>query len=349
MRIMVCIFFIFISLTASATDYYVTQYGSNGNSGLDTYSAWLTIDYAVDNVTAGSVVYVCSGTYAELVYPAGSGASGNQVTVQAVTEGDSNWCVVIDGGGARNQCFYLQNNDYWTVKGFVMYKAIQYAVYNHEGVSCHFENCWFLDSTTYGGFALAGSTPEPSDCIIKNCVFTGNKTIGIILDDGINCTMSNCLSYGNTTDGVYICDKASMVVTIIDSIFHDNGGYGFNYEGGGGSSITHNNNCAEGNTSGQWNNLSSGGTDVTSDPTIMDAANNNFYLSTGSPCVDAGSRTSASASLDDKYSEQGSDPDAGTVDMGFHYRYAQSAGGGGTTNIVPTVHNSNKIGIWGWF
>jgi hypothetical protein len=65
--------------------YYVRTDGSNSNTGLGNSSgeAWLTINYAVDNVPAGGTVRVQAGTYAEIASLGVSGTLSNPVTIVA--------------------------------------------------------------------------------------------------------------------------------------------------------------------------------------------------------------------------------------------------------------------------
>lgn len=60
-----------------AATYYVRTDGNNSNSGLSNSAggAWLTIDYAADNTSAGDIVRVQSGTYEERVTPSVNGVT----------------------------------------------------------------------------------------------------------------------------------------------------------------------------------------------------------------------------------------------------------------------------------
>lgn len=72
--------------------FYVRTDGSNSNDGKSNTAggAWLTMDYAADNVTAGAVIRVQAGTYGERVSPAVSGSSGSPITL--VAEGAVTFC-----------------------------------------------------------------------------------------------------------------------------------------------------------------------------------------------------------------------------------------------------------------
>jgi hypothetical protein len=96
--------------TAPAATYFVRTDGNNGNSGTSDSAggAWRTIDYAADHVSAGDVVRVQAGTYAEFVTPGVNGSSVNSM-VTFVASG-----TVQMGGWALN------NNSYIRIIGFLM-------------------------------------------------------------------------------------------------------------------------------------------------------------------------------------------------------------------------------------
>ena len=71
----------FGSTPALATDYYVSNTGSNGNSGTSA-SPWATLQYAADNVGPGDVVHVADGFYAGMHITA-SGTSSSPITFVA--------------------------------------------------------------------------------------------------------------------------------------------------------------------------------------------------------------------------------------------------------------------------
>lgn len=101
-----------------ATNYYVSNSGNNGNTGLTMNLAWQTLQYAANNVAPGDCVLVANGTYVGC-YISTSGASGNPIVFKALgnsatvnmpnaTTSDginvegANW-IVIDGFRVINQ------------------------------------------------------------------------------------------------------------------------------------------------------------------------------------------------------------------------------------------------------
>jgi len=103
------------------TNYYVSPSGSNSNSGLSTSDAWSTIQYAVDQASAGDEIQVLAGTYNELVEFQNSGNStqGNIVLKNYGTD-----TPIIDGTGLESSPGFeiaiikIENQDFIEVSGF---------------------------------------------------------------------------------------------------------------------------------------------------------------------------------------------------------------------------------------
>jgi hypothetical protein len=94
--------------------------------------------------------------------------------------------------------------------------------------------------------------------------------------------MTNCLFY-NCTTGVY--SLSSYYNTIINSIF-STCTTGIKGHTTGWGAIT--NYCCFYNNTSNINNGVVNSTDITSDPKLVDPANGDFSLGSGSPCFDAG-------------------------------------------------------------
>ena len=63
MRYALIMLLLCFSLTLSATTYYVATNGSNSNNGTTTSTPWLTLQYGIDHVKAGDILYIRGGTY----------------------------------------------------------------------------------------------------------------------------------------------------------------------------------------------------------------------------------------------------------------------------------------------
>lgn len=104
-----------------ATIYYVSPSGNNSNNGLTTTSAWLNIQYAVDQVVAGDEIQVIAGVYNELVEFSNSGnSSQGNITLKNY----QNDRPVIDGTGLDSSAgnmiaiVKIEDQDYIEVSGF---------------------------------------------------------------------------------------------------------------------------------------------------------------------------------------------------------------------------------------
>jgi hypothetical protein len=97
------------SAVAHGATYYVRTDGNNGNDGLSntTAGAWLTMNWAGAQVSAGDVVRVQAGTYSERVSPAVSGTSASPITF--VADGAVTFCGMD-----------ISNKNYLRVIGFAI-------------------------------------------------------------------------------------------------------------------------------------------------------------------------------------------------------------------------------------
>ena len=188
------------------------------------------------------------------------------------------------------------------------------AVLNGFGSNSHatFSNCLFSENLA----GTAGAIRNYSNGIltVHNCTFSENSataSAGAIADDNsTNTTITNCIFWRNQRDsdgsegGPYFDQSAQLrdpsMVTfsciqglVEDGVFDD-------------------------------------GTNIGDDPYFAPEAY--YYLSQTasgqpqqSPCVDAGSETAGNLGLDIRTTRTDGVPDAGTVDMGYHYYYGLSS------------------------
>ena len=98
-------------------NFFVATNGSNANSGTETLP-WLTIQYAVDQASAGDTINVKSGVYNELLTFNQSGSAGNYITLRNAA-GET---PIIDGSGldAASQPGLIKifDKNYIVVQGF---------------------------------------------------------------------------------------------------------------------------------------------------------------------------------------------------------------------------------------
>ena len=93
MKKLIIILFLFISIIASATDYYVKTGGNDSNTGLSDGQAWATITkvntvWAAGTFAPGDNIYFNRGdTFTGTITPTESGSAGNTITVGAYGTG----------------------------------------------------------------------------------------------------------------------------------------------------------------------------------------------------------------------------------------------------------------------
>jgi hypothetical protein len=134
--------FLLTSLPASATNYYVSMYGSDtNNDGLTVATPFRNIRQAAKIMLPGDTCYIRGGTYRETVTPTNSGVSGQPITYRAY-DGEQ---VTISGADV------VQG---WSLDSGSTYKA------SMDWDLGHGNNQVFLDSES----TSEARWPEPSDC-----------------------------------------------------------------------------------------------------------------------------------------------------------------------------------------
>jgi hypothetical protein len=215
MRKTLTILFLLLSLSVRATDYYVRTDGSNSNNGLTNTSggAWLTVDYACSQVSAGThTIHVGAGTFAEgdvrmelaagvnldgagqssttisstytpdsyyegslYLYTASPGTDGNQVISDITFDG-------VNSTGQRGICVRYRNNV--------------------EIVNCTFTN-WNFDGVNLSSVdeAILPTIYYSNDNIVHSCTFNNASSVDIPWTEGGNSIsilgQIDCLVYDN--------------------------------------------------------------------------------------------------------------------------------------------------------
>ncbi len=104
-----------------ASIYYVSTSGNNNNAGTSTSNAWLTIQYAIDNVSAGDEIQVLEGIYTELVT---FNNSGNASDGKIILKNYGNDQPVIDASGLGVGLYdmvgiiKIEDHDFIEISGF---------------------------------------------------------------------------------------------------------------------------------------------------------------------------------------------------------------------------------------
>jgi parallel beta-helix repeat protein len=210
------------------------------------------------------------GTYSEKVSLSTSGSSGSPITFQADSSGD----VIVTGG---NQAFDLSNITWNVFDGFIITGTSYEGIYFRSGSNNNtVKNC-VVKNCGSDGIRLTAA----DGITVENCLIYNNSSEGIITGNGSDSlSVENCTIYGNTK-GI----KNYSAGSVLDCIITNNSTYGV--EAGSSQSVTY---------SDVWNNgtnysggVSAGSGCISSDPDFVDAANGDFHLDTGSPCIDAAS------------------------------------------------------------
>lgn len=249
-KIIFILLILFLASPLGAATYYVRTDGHDTNcdgtqneAEGDGTCAWLTIDYAADNVSASDVIRVQAGTYEERVSPGVNGTSGNTVTFVA--------------DGAVTTCgFDFSSSSYIRVIGFTMDSdegscSEQNGVVNINGTSSYLE-------------------------IWNNTIRDGNYNA---IRMGLTDTCNQCIVFGNTMYNFGIGNGSGMIVNTIgdNNLIAYNEGYNSHPDG---FSISGDSNRWIGNYIHGFSEASGGHTDGFQAGTSTDGMENNLIEAT---------------------------------------------------------------------
>jgi parallel beta-helix repeat protein len=181
------------------------------------------------------------------------------------------------------------------------------------GISCWYNSKPTINNCTINGNSGAsggGISCWSSNPTISNCTISANSAAE---GGGIYCydsspTTANCILWGNTapTGHEIALNSTTDPSTLIVRFSDVQGGAGEAYVDPG---------CT----------LDLDGTNIDDDPLFVSGPLGDYYLSqivagqgADSPCVDTGSDTAANLGFDTFTTRTDEEPDAGTVDMGYH-------------------------------
>ena len=337
-----------VAPSAQAARYFVRKSGNDAANGTTPATAWLTISHAAEQLLPGDEAVVGAGVYAEQNInvrlsggPNGrigfrgdpSGAlTGDPGTVNINVAGASAGFVIsgrsyIDISGftitnSKNAGIYIQvgrDSDGNTAapdkntiancifhsnlgKGVIIRGGSNTLIFNNlfyanagGGISIGFKgapspgtqivNNTFYKNIGLTGFgnaiSVGGGSPAPQTLVVNNISVGNHKGISVSKDPQ---TASSYVGlYNLVTDGYSGGAHPSVSDLPFDPLFTDPDGAD-NVLGGAG------------------------------------AADDNFHLSVSSPAVNAGSDTSGALNLNNATTRDDNGSDAGTVDLGFHYR-----------------------------
>lgn len=223
-----------------ATYYVIPQVAgaSDSNNGTATSTPWLTIQKAATTMVAGDSVYIAGNwTYKELVTPAASGTSGNQISFIADVTGEHTGYGGIalissvddpnDNAVTRSYCWNQNGKEFITIRGFTMF-ATSSCIYDnqlagnraYEGVII--EDCALQAQGTYSiDLDLnAGANPTGNGLTIRRCIVsvivirhdgnaTAHRNVKILIENVdvyrylSASTLSSCILFSLTTGSTY--------------------------------------------------------------------------------------------------------------------------------------------------
>lgn len=217
-----------------------------------------------------------------------------------------------------------------------------YANHNGGGLYCDnsdaiIRNCLFSANLSDNGGAICGmATATGRSPRIENCLFIANEAFfsaGAIYTLNAALAITNCTFSGNTARYGGAISNWNGATTITNCIAWANSASFYDNEinvGGGIPPIVRFSDIDQ-----DGYGLEPGGTpdadgNIRMDPLFAAGPLGAFYLGHAaagepftSPCVDRGSGTALALGLYDRTTRTDGEPDAGTVDMGYHYRTPQ--------------------------
>jgi parallel beta-helix repeat protein len=332
---------------AQATTTYVREDGNDGNDGLTPDRAFRTLERAVDNLTAGDVVYVGPGLYGNPPRAPGEpqptqsahideaiGTEAQPIRLIADVSGEKTGVspgpVYIDGEDAAIG-LRISRSSHVIVDGFFIERG---------------------RGDNGAGVQIRGGS---SNITIRNCIITNNGD-GIRVDASTDPLLFNNLIYDNTNRGIRI--NGTQRARIINNTIVNNNNRGVAIGGANGQLVGSINTTLRNNLIQNNNNVSIsvedepsslegyignynvvyyegladqsktyrpttivGDHDVNADALITDPDNGIFTLLPGSPAIDAGTGNIEDALLSalfDRTTSPDGTLDAPPVDIGYH-------------------------------
>lgn len=166
MKKILCLIFLFLSVIAQATTYYVSTTGSNANNGTSTATPWLTWQYGWSHLHAGDILYIRGGRYTDIYGSTGSnkfgvlidptgrgigytGTSGAHITVSAYPgEVPILDCTLCNTTSGQNIGIGLYNVSYWDFVGLWVENDTQHqSLYAYDAQSWYLSNVYYITHT----------------------------------------------------------------------------------------------------------------------------------------------------------------------------------------------------------
>lgn len=173
----------------SAQEYHVSTTGDDDANG-SAANPWQTIQHAMDNVSAGSIVYVHEGTYFERLYVNASGAEGAYIVFQNFGTDE----VIIDGTGTTDPALIeVYNVHHIVLDGFILRNNYQLDAMGVlvEGACDHIQ---LANLEVYNiGFSTDPNAPVSEETNAQPIIVYGTDDEHTITDLSIvNCELHDC-------------------------------------------------------------------------------------------------------------------------------------------------------------
>ena len=244
--ILIIIFVLLTSSVIAANHYVATTGNDTSGNGTQAYP-WLTIQHAIDNVTASDTIYVANGTYSENVYVNKSiNLTGNgyqNTTINSALDSDYVFEVIVNNVSISGFRITGATDD--DQAGIYLDSAYYCNVYNND-VSNNFQGIFLAssfnntisnitsNSSGYIGIYLESS----SNNTLTNSIVNANEENGIYLDSSSSNTLINITSNSNTDGGIFLESSSNNTLTNITSNYNSQGIY---LDGSSTNTLTENN------------------------------------------------------------------------------------------------------------
>ncbi len=310
---------------------------------------WSSIHHAVDSIVGTESnplnIHLSPGTYDEgavvlNAYESLSGADSQLTTVTSDalfgTIAAYSGCIVENLTVHNSVHHAIRPNDDSAVR-YCVIDGKQAGVYLNYGSTAEIEHNAIIMNDSHSGIECWDSVSP----VIRHNVISGNGSQGILINDQSNAVIFYNLITENVQSGILVNSTGN--IEIFFNTIHNNGYDGVLCVGDSTPVISHNiivvngeygieclNNAVPnlsfnnvwGNTWGDYYGCSPGPGDISADPGFVSGSLGDYYLiqvsagqSVDSPCVDAGD----SGEMPFGTTRTDHVPDAGIVDIGFHY------------------------------
>jgi len=213
-------------LQIKATNYYVSNSGSDSNNGLTIANAFETLQHAADMATAGDTIFVENGTYVGFDLRNKNGTNANPIVFKA----NGSNVLVNQKGPLRNDIINIENADYVIIDGFIANNAPG----NGNGIRVvTSDNCVIRNNSCDNNAERGVFTAFTDDILIENNVCTNSiDEHGIYVSNSSDRPIiryNEC--YGNNSIGIHMNGDLSSggdgIISdaqVYGNILHDNNG-----------------------------------------------------------------------------------------------------------------------------